>query len=286
MNKVKIITDTCCSLSAEKLKELNIDYVQMSFTVNDESFNGFEHPIKDAKKFYDELALSMTCSTSCVNPHTFSAIFKKYVKLGYDVVYIGISGGLSATYGNALTAAKEVNDTFGRHVWVADSLSGSYGIALMLEYSAKLCNEGKTAEEIFKSIDKNRMNIFAIFVPSDLKFLNRSGRINKFVASIGTLLKITPVIMANERGELKLFAKCIGKKKAVKSIQNFILEKADIDNKEKIYVGHTGVKEDAKEFAEFIKANTEIRDVTVDTIDYTMGCNCGPYTLAVFGKLK
>lgn len=286
MNKVKIITDTCCSLPSEKLKEMDIDYVQMSFTVNNESFNGFEHPIKDAQKFYDELAKSKTCSTSCVNPHTFSAIFKKYVKLGFDVVYIGVSGGLSATYANALNSAKEINANFGRRVWVADSLSGSYGIALMLEYAVKLRNEGKSAEEIFKSIDKNRMNVFAVFVPSDLKFLNRSGRINKFVASIGTLLKVTPVIMANDSGELKLLAKCIGRKKAIRTIEKFILEKGSLESGDKIYIGHTGVKDDAEEFAEFVKANTDIKDVTVDIIDYTMGCNCGPYTLAAFGKLK
>lgn len=281
MNSVKIITDSCCSLSAEKLKELDIDYVQMSFTVNNESFEGFEHPIKDGQKFYDELAKSKNCSTSCVNPHTFSAVFEKYVKLGFDVVYIGISGGLSATYNNALISAKEINSTCGQHVWVANSLSGSYGIALMLEYAVKLRNSGKSAEKIFNLIDRNGMNVFAVFVPSDLKFLNRSGRINKFVASIGTLLKVTPVIISNDNGELKLFAKCIGRKKALKTIQNFILEKACLDNENRIYIGHTGVKEEAEEFAEFLKSNSAIKDVTVDIIDYTMGCNCGPYTLSL-----
>lgn len=100
------------------------------------------------------------------------------------------------------------------------------------------------------------------------------------------MLKVTPVIISNDNGELKLFAKCIGRKKALKTIQNFILEKACLDNENRIYIGHTGVKEEAEEFAEFLKSNSAIKDVTVDIIDYTMGCNCGPYTLAVFGKLK
>lgn len=208
------------------------------------------------------------------------------LRQNFDVVYIGISGGISATYGNALLSAEEINKKFGRRAWVADSLSGSYAIALMLEYAVKLRNEGKTAEEIFNAIDKNRTRMFAVFVPSDLKFLNRSGRINKFIASIGTLLKVTPVIMANDRGELKLLAKCIGRKKAIRTLQNFILEKGCLSGEDKIYIGHTGVKQDAEEFAELLKENTDIEDVVVDTIDYTMGCNCGPYTLAAFGRLK
>lgn len=285
MNKVKIITDSCCSFSAEKLKKLNIDYVQMKFTINNENFDGCGHPIKDGQKFYNELAKSKTCSTSCVNPHAFYEIFEKYVNLGFDVVYIGISGGISATYSNAVISADEINKVFGRHVWTADSMSGSYGITLMLEYAVKLRDEGKTAEEIYKSIDKNRMNVFAVFVPGDLKFLNRSGRISKFIASIGTLLKVTPVIIADDKGELKLLSKCIGRKKAVRTLQNFVLEKGCLESEDKIYIGHTGVQEEAEQFAEFIKDNSDIKDVTVDMIDYTMGCNCGPYTLAVFGKL-
>lgn len=286
MNEVKIITDSCCSLSTEKLKELGVDYVQMCFTVNNETFNGFEHPTKDARRFYDELAKADNCSTSCVNPNTFTEIFEKYVKLGFDVVYIGLSGGLSSTYNNALASAKDINAELGQRVWVADSLTGSFGIALMLEYAVELRNEGKSAEEIFKSIDKNRMNTYSVFVPGDLKFLSRSGRINKFIAYIGSLLKITPVIIADENGELKLFAKCLGRRKALKTIQNFILDKADSEIEERIYVGHSGAKEEAEELAEFIKANTRNKEVIVDMIDYTMGCNCGPYTLAVFGKLK
>ncbi len=286
MKKVKIITDSCCSFSAEKLKEMDIDFVQMSFSIDNEEFNAFEHPIKNAQIFYDELAKSKSCSTSCINPYTFTATFEKYVKLGFDVVYIGISGGMSATYNNALISAKEINATYGQRVFIANSLSGSYGIALMLEYAVKLRNVGKTAEEIFRAIDKNGMNVFAVFVPSDLKFLNRSGRISKFVASIGSLLKVTPVIMADAHGELKLLAKCIGRKKAIKTIQNFILEKGNLESESRIYIGHTGVKEDAEEFAEFIKGNSNVKEIIVDTIDYTMGCNCGPYTLAVFGKLK
>lgn len=286
MNKVKIITDSCCSLTPEKLNALDIDYVQMNFTVNGETYNTFEHPTKDKQKFYDALSKAKSCSTSCVNNYAFAEIFEKYVKLGYDIVYIGLSGGLSATFNNAIIAADEINSFFGKHVWVANSLTGSFGIAIMLEEATRMIKEEKSAEEIFNAINNNKMNLYTIFIPSDLSFLHRSGRISKFASSIGTMLKITPIIIASEQGELKMIAKCLGPKKATKFIQKFILENADLESEEKIYIGHTGITEEAEEFANFLKENTKNKTIEIDFIDYTMGCNCGPYTLALFGRKK
>lgn len=286
MNKIKLITDSCSSLSQKRLEELNIDCLQMNFTLNGISYNGFEHPIKDNKEFFTELSKVKSSSTSCVNTYAFTEIFDKYVKQGYDVLYIGISSGLSATYNNAVIAANEINEANGQHVWVADSLSGSFGIALMLEKAVQLIQQGKSAKEIYELLDKNKLNTFAIFVPSDLIFLHRSGRIGSLAAGIGTMLKINPVITASEEGKLKVSAKCLGRKKAIKYIQNFFLEKNDLIKNETIYIGHTGVQEEAEEFAKFIKENTQNKNIVIDYIDYTMGCNCGPNTLAVFGTIK
>ena len=125
-----------------------------------------------------------------------------------------------------------------------------------------------------------------IFVPGDLQFLMRSGRINRFVASIGSLLKISPILSADEQGVLKMVEKCLGYKKAIRSLQNMILSKADLDTAETIYIGHTGKEAEAKEFAEFLKGVTKNKEIKIGYIDYTMGCSCGPNTLAIFVSLK
>ncbi len=286
MKKVKIITDSCCSFSKEELNKLDIDYMAMDITVNGKTYNSFSHPEKDPEKFYEELEKSENCSTSCINTFIFSEMFEKYVKQDYEVMYIGLSGGMSSTCDNAKNAAKELNEKYGEHIWVADSLTGSYGIAIMLEIAVKMRDEGKTAKEIYEALDKNGLNTFSIFAPGDLKFLKRSGRINRFVASVGTMLKIVPVITANDKGELKLFSKSLGRKKALNVIENFILEHGDLTTPGTMYIGHTGQKEEALQLEKFLKENTSNKDIKVGYIDYTMGCNCGPKTLSVFGFLK
>ncbi len=286
MNKVKVITDSCCSLTPQQLEKLGVDYVSMDITVNGVTHNSFDYPIKDYEEFYEVLEKAESCSTSCINTFTFEEIFEKYVKEGFDVFYVGLSGGMSCTNNNAIKAAEEVNERHGKHVWVADSLTGSYTIAFDVEKAKQMADEGKSAQEIFDAIHNNGLKTFAIFAPGDLKFLRKSGRISKFVASIGSMLKIVPVITANDKGELKLFSKSIGRKKALATIQNFCLQHADLESEGKMIVGHTGQKAEAEQLAEFLRQHTKNKQISVEYIDYTMGCNCGPKTLSVFGFLK
>ena len=58
------------------------------------------------------------------------------------------------------------------------------------------------------------------------------------------------------------------------------------DHADKVYIGHTGQEEEAQNLAKFVRENFPNKDVVVDFIDYTMGCNCGPKTIAIFGFLK
>lgn len=286
MNKVKIITDACASLSQEELKKLDVDYLEMGIVIGDEAYNSFSYPEKNPIEFYKMLERTKKCSTSCVNTQMFTEMFEKYVKEGYDVFYVGLSGGLSCTYTNALSAAEELNKIYGKHIWVADSLTGSYGIAIMVEEAVKMRDEGKSAKEIFEVINKNNINIYSVFMPGDLQFLMHCGRINAIVASVGTVLKLVPVIVPDERGKLKTINKCLGHKKAMKTIQTFVDEHTDYSVTETIYIGHTGQEEMANELSKYIQEKSPNKKVKIGFIDYTMGCCCGPNTLAVFGLNK
>ncbi len=286
MNKVKVITDACASLSIEELKNLDVDYVQMGIVIGDEAYDSFDYPEKNPTEFYKMLERTKKCSTSCVNTQNFLEIFEKYLKEGFDVFYVGLSGGLSCTYHNALSVAEELNKTYGERVFVADSLTGSYGIAIMVEHAVKMRDEGKSAKEIFEAINKNALNVFSVFMPGDLQFLMRCGRINAIVASVGTVLKLVPVIVPDDKGKLKTVNKCLGHRKAMKTIQAFVEEHDNLELEETIYIGHTGQEEMANELASYINEKYPNKKVKIGYIDYTMGCCCGPSTLAVFGISK
>lgn len=279
---VKIITDTCCSLSKEELNNLGVDFVQMSIVVDDQYFDAFDCPIKNPDEFYDLIKKANKVSTGCVNVQTFTEIFEKYAHMGDDVVYVGLSSGLSSTYSNALIASDYVNKTCGKHIWVADSLTGGFAVAKMITCALKMAMENKSAQEIYDAIHNNGAKTLTYFIPCDLQFLAKCGRLNKIVATVGSALKIVPMLSTDQEGKLKLIGNTIGRKKAMKNLAKLLSEKMDLDSEERVYIGHTGQYEEADELAKIIKELAPNKTVEVGYIDYTLACCCGPETLAVF----
>lgn len=279
---VKIITDTCCSLSKEELKNLGVDFVQMSILIDDQYFDAFDCPISNPDEFYQLIKNANKVSTGCVNVQTFTEIFEKYAHMGDDVVYVGLSSGLSSTYSNAVVAADYVNRTCGKHIWVADSLMGGFAIAKMIKYALKMTYENKSAQEIYQAINNNGINTLTYFIPCDLQFLAKCGRLNKIVATFGSALKIIPTLSTDAEGKLKLINNSIGRKKAIKNLTKLLEDKMELDREERVYIGHTGQYAEAEELSKIIKDIAPNKTVEVGYIDYTLACCCGPETLAVF----
>ena len=285
-NKVKIITDTCCSLSKDRLESMGVDYLQNTFMLEEKLFKGFDSFEDTNEQFYENLKNMKNISTGCVNIQDATDLFEKYAAEGVDVVYIGLSSGLSSSYNNVRLAADEINEKYGKKIWIADSLTGGNGLGKAVQEGATLANEGKSAEEIFNIIDKNGLKIISLFVPGDLIYLCRLGRLNKVVAGIGSLLKIAPIISTDEAGKLKILSKVIGRKKAIASVKEYLLKNADLEKEETIFIGHTNQLQEAKELELFINENMKNKTVEIDYIDRTMGCHCGPETIAIFASGK
>ena len=54
-NKVKIITDTCCSLSKDRLESMGVDYLQNTFMLEEKLFKGFDSFEDTNEQFYENL---------------------------------------------------------------------------------------------------------------------------------------------------------------------------------------------------------------------------------------
>ncbi len=285
-NKIKIITDTCSSLTKEELDNMGVDYVETNFMIDGTLNNGFDEFKDSNEEFYNNLKNIKSVSTGCVNVQSYTDVFSKYVNDGYDIVFIGLSGGLSSSFSNACLSAEELNNQYGKHIYTANSLTGSFGIAKMINEALSMVKQDCSAEEIYNKLNNNGLKTLSIFIPGSLTFLTKSGRISKLVAGVGSLLHIVPIISTDENGKLKMIAKSLGRKKAITTLNNILLTRADLENEETIYIGHTNQLQEAEELKEFILANTKNKKVKIGYIDRTMGCHCGPGTLAVFATTK
>ncbi len=284
--KIKIITDSCSSLTKEECEKRNIVCVETSYMLDDENFSAFDNAEESFSDFYLKLDNIKSCSTGCVNVTTFEECFDKIASNGEYGIYTGLSAALSSTYSNAVTAAENINKKYGKeYIRTVNSRTGSIGIQILLDDAEDLINQGKSIDEIQKTLEDYASRLESTFICRDLKFLSKCGRLSTIEASIGRLLKIVPLIHVDSKDDkLRVFDKCLGKRLAYKSLKNKYVKLINEKLCQKCYIASCALDEDVAEIKNYIASNTHIKeeDIKVCNIDKTMSCCCGPNTIAVF----
>lgn len=136
---------------------------------------------------------------------------------GKDIVSINFSSALSATYQNAVIAAKTMADEFpDSRVYVVDSLSASLGQGLLLYLAVQKKREGLSAEELVQWVEENKLHIDHWFTVDDLNYLKMGGRVSATTAFLGTMLSIKPVMHTSDEGKLVPVTKARGRKANLK----------------------------------------------------------------------
>ena len=149
MNKVKIIADSTCDISIEKLKEMDIDFLPLYVVMQNQSYLDLEeikwNQVIEMVNKYNELP-----KTAAINIATFIDTFEKYTSEGYDVIFLSLGANFSSNYNNARIAAEEFED----RVFIVDSSNLSSAIGLMLFKMNNMKNQGMSAKEIVENIQK------------------------------------------------------------------------------------------------------------------------------------
>ena len=104
----KLYTDTSANLPLALLREYDIAVIPFSYTVNGVAEDYNEETDFDGKAFYDAMRRGAEVKTSMVNPATAAAFFERALAQGDDVLYVGMSGGISGTAHAAALAAEEI----------------------------------------------------------------------------------------------------------------------------------------------------------------------------------
>ncbi len=282
---IKIVTDSTTSLSLEECKKLDLICLETTYMLNDQLFSAFENESESLDSFYDSLLTMKSCSTGCVNVDVFEKCFEEIIKEGNEVFYIGLSASLSSTFNNSKLASENLNKKYGKKlVAVVDSRSASYGTLCLIERAKELISDNKSISDIETEIDKLAKNMTVSFVPSNINFIYKSGRLNIIEASIGKLFKIIPIISVSESGKLKVTEKSLGFKNAIKTLKNKYVKIINSKGYTKCYFSTTGLIDECENLRDMIasETNLKVEDMKIGSIDKTLACCCGPKTIAIF----
>lgn len=281
MNEFIIITDSSADLPKSVACDMGVEVIPLE--VNIDGIGCKYNDEIDIKEFYGWLRDKKGAKTSAVNMEKFCEVFEKFAADGKDILYIGFSSGLSATYMAAKNAAEEISEKYpGRKVIAVDSLCASLGQGLLVKHAVDKKNSGATIEEVAQFVENNRLNLCHWFTVEDLFFLKRGGRVSAATAVMGTVLQIKPVMHVDDEGKLINVEKARGRAASINSLFAKMKETAIDPEKQTIYISHGDCYDDAKKLADMITAEFGITDILINEVGPVIGAHSGPGTLALF----
>ncbi len=277
MGKLQLLTDSTCDLSQELIDQHDIAVIPLYVNFGEDSYkDGEELVTEEMYKLVSEK--NMVPKTAATSPGEFETVFKKYLDMDREVLYLGIGSKFSATFQNA-NIARNMLDT-PEKVHLIDSQNLSSGSGILLLKAAKFIDEGMSAEEIVNRIETLRGNVRTQFVIDTLEYLHKGGRLKAISAFVGSVLKLHPIIKVVD-GEMTIGKKPRGKlSNGVKyMLRDVYKDKNNIDS-DFLLVTHSM----SHEHADLIKR--ELEDFDVDNIIKTeAGCvissHCGKGTIGI-----
>ena len=221
--------------------------------------------------------------TSLLNAHLFEEHFRPELEKGLDVIYVGMSSGISGTFQAARMAAEELMHEFpGRTVYTVDSLGAGFGPGLLAIRAAQLRDEGKSAPEAGKILDEEVMHTLNFFTVDDLNFLKRTGRVSGATAMIGSVLNIKPLLWGDPTGHIVALQKCRGRKKAVDAIVELYRKRVVNPEQQRIGITHGDCLAEAEQLAKRVREIAEPKELIIVPHEPFTGAHVGPGMLALF----
>lgn len=282
-----LVTDSSANLPEDLIKKFDIKIISLSFFVDNEEYLSYkEDETTDISKFYKMMRSGKVIKTSLINEDTFIKNFEKYLKEGHDILYIGMTSGISGTYNASVLASDSLKEMYpDRRIVTIDSLSVSLGLGLLVYYAALLKEKGKSIDEIKEWIEENKLKMRHQFTVEDLMFLKRGGRIPTTVAIIGSVLNIKPLLKVDKTGILVNIGKARGRKNSLDKIFETLECAEDIENQ---YIGitHGDCIDDVNYLVNKIKEKYKPKDIIINYVDPVIGAHSGPGTMALFFLAK
>lgn len=280
-----IITDTSSNLPSAILKEYNIRIVPLSY-----HYEGKEHICTDlsefdAERYYDALRKRTTVTTSLASIQSFLDCFEKELKEGNDILFIGMSSGISGTFHSAENAAEEILERYPeRKILLLDTLAASFGEGLIVMDAIQMKQKGCSLEEAYAVLEAEVQKMIQIFTVEDLGYLHRGGRISGATAVIGSVLHINPILKGSTEGQIIAASKVRGRKRALLTLADCYKKQVVNPEKQVVCISHCGAADDAAFLAAAIREAKEPGSILIEKHEPVTGSHVGPGAIALFFK--
>lgn len=283
----QVMTDTSANLPSELLRINDITCIPFPYFVNGARHTCLDTEGFDGETFYGAMREGAEITTSQINPQHYIEVMKPILQRGLDILFVGMSSGISGSYHCAEIAAEELGADFPeRRIRLVDTLGASLGEGLLVLKAVKDKLAGMSLDSVYEKLMDLRHRLCNIFTVDDLKYLRKGGRLSNLSFIVGTLLQIKPLLKGNEEGKIVAFAKLRGRKKALEELAKRYDEYVVDAQEQTIGIAHADCPEDAALLAELLRRNNPPRDILTVGYEPVTGSHVGPGTLALFFEAR
>ncbi|MBQ9117313.1 MAG: DegV family protein [Clostridia bacterium] len=289
MRKVKIITDSCADLGGELLEKYGIDYVKMSTVYEERETPAYlTWSEEEAHALYDMIRDGKRITTAQVSIDEFRTVFEKYVRDGYDIVYVACASKQTGSVNTGYVVAAQICEQYpDASIFCIDSLNCSIGEGILAIRAAELAAEGREAREIADQINSVRNNVLEYFTVHSLDTLRRSGRVSASAAFFGNLMGIKPIMIADANGAQTPIKKVKGRHAAIKECIALLKENIISPEEQTVYLWHSDCdREELERVKAMILEEIPCKEVRIGYIGPIIGASVGPSVIGVwaFGR--
>ena len=265
MNKIRIITDSSCDLNKDIIEKYNIKVVPLNVSFGDEIYMDSE---LDNKEFYEKMKNSKELpKTSCPSPERFINSYEG----DEDVIVLTISSKLSGTYSAALLAKNMMlEENPNKKIEVIDTKTGSILHGQLIVKAAKLVEEGKSFEEIVKTIEEIREDKEFFGSLETLDNAIKGGRINPLAGKLINALNMKVIIKVSD-GVVKPIDSARGCNNSIKKVVEKAVNMAEEKNCKSLIIAHANCLEKAEKTKEMILKKYDFEEINICEIGPVMG---------------
>lgn len=271
---IRIITDSSTLYTAEEAKALGFDAIPLCVTIAD--LEGRDLTV-DMDVFYGKISEGHNPMSS---QPPIGEVVDKYEEYSEDeIINISMADGLSGTYQSACSAKEMVDNNDNITVINSKTLCGPH--RYLVEQAQKMKDAGHTKQEIVDWVNDRIEKTESFLIPQDFGFLRRGGRLTPMAATLGSVLKLKPVMTLTEDGKrLDKFAVKRTMSAAVKTVIEHLKEK-ELGEKHILYVSHARAEKDALHVKELMEKEFEGLEVQILKLGAAFVTQGGPQCVAI-----
>jgi len=191
---IRIVTDSNCDLPQEIVDEYAITVVPFYINIGSKSYLDIVEMSR--ADFYEGLpGFEAQPMTSVPGPGTYVEIYEMLAAEGAtEILSIHMSASLSAMVNSARLAAEDWDHL---PVTIFDSGNLTLGTGLQVVAAAQAVAKGRSMDEILAMLESLAARTHCFAALDTLEFLRRSGRLTRFQSSLGSILRLKPILKMN-----------------------------------------------------------------------------------------